>query len=1280
MISGDKSERRLSLTPFLLVSILLFSMAYPAINQSGYLDWIKPDPGEDDDSIDRNGTEPNNPEPAFVDSDGDGWSDEDEVRCGSNPQSQASKPLDYDRDDSCSSPLAPSINSTINVSIDDDFRILDPSWYPEVNLSIRDSDQDGWADIDEILCARMPGNRHLNHSNVPADIDSDGVCDFLDRDEDGDGHSDRFEKSCLSDWRNRLDIPLDRNSNGKCDGSELISWLKKHGIYPSPTNTEIQELSERGEEPPFSMNLFDYSLHSQSWWQEWEWRVLPTLHCSVIDSDNDRTCDRLDKDDDGDKWNDVEEYLCGTDWLNSTDFPDTDELSDGACNTIFEPLKTNFHQINESNFREFLPTEWENDAFDVFTSDNLRTFFSSDFGRYGYRPYIEYASNLSMYNWQQLNASRYWLISSNLPWEVHNLQPGVEETYLYHELDWPGSDISGVKQGDGGFIWQMEPNDSLSAIISAYESNLIEFFLPIEHAPSSEPFDHLGDISDFLPNDPEFLHKQWYFGGGSNLDVPTDLNLTGVWEEYSGENVNIGIIDRHGIEYTHPDLINRRHPNAELLDYNSCNATNIAKSGNNSHGTAVAGLALASGNNSINIAGAAFRANLISFRTFGTNCQGITSDDMMADVLARNGNSSIDVYISSTSARQYGPRPFTSSEFEIRSYHGRNGLGNLMVYSAGNNQSIGDNGNFNAYASSRFTIIVGAVHLDGRWTTYSEPGANLLLVTPSTGAGSRVVSLDNIGISGYNDGNDSAQPSNLSVAWFVGTSASAPMVGGIVGLMLEANPNLTWRDVHEILLTTTSIIDENSTSWSRNGVGRLVSHQYGYGLVDAGHAVYKALNWSGLPEESNMSAGQYGLSQTIPGNDQNWTEIVVEIDQTDVQPHKLAFFMESAEVHLDIEHQRRGDLEIRLVSPYGTESILSEVFDPTDSTTRALGSLNWTFTTVHNWGENALSQHVEEENIGKWVIKIRDNSSINLADGILRGYSLHLHGHEGTDSDGDGYSDYEENYCNSNASDSADYPINTDGLDWCDFIDDDDDNDGWSDDSELNCGTDSLDEFDIPIDNDGDGFCDSEDPDDDNDGWMDDVEQWCGTDSFSQYSVPSDLDQDGVCDSLDSDIDGDSFNNTYELYCLTNPYHSWDYPTDFDADGICDNLDQDDDNDSWNDTYEIDCLSDPYDNSSIPLDSDGGGLCDSLDNDDDNDLIPDWLDANPLNPGGIEDWLPPRPPVPGTPGVPPPWMDSDDDGVPDWRDPDYWYDEDNSDYPDGTDTSANPPPWVEAPR
>lgn len=78
---------------------------------------------------------------------------------------------------------------------------------------------------------------------------------------------------------------------------------------------------------------------------------------------------------------------------------------------------------------------------------------------------------------------------------------------------------------------------------------------------------------------------------------------------------------------------------------------------------------------------------------------------------------------------------------------------------------------------------------------------------------------------------------------FNGTSAATPIVSGVVALMLEANPNLGYRDVQEILALSARPIDAASPDWTTNrantwnGGGFRVSHDYGFGLVDATAAV-----------------------------------------------------------------------------------------------------------------------------------------------------------------------------------------------------------------------------------------------------------------------------------------------------------------------------------------------------------------------------------------------------------------------------------------------------------
>ena len=105
------------------------------------------------------------------------------------------------------------------------------------------------------------------------------------------------------------------------------------------------------------------------------------------------------------------------------------------------------------------------------------------------------------------------------------------------------------------------------------------------------------------------------------------------------------------------------------------------------------------------------------------------------------------------------------------------------------------------------------------------------------------------------------------------------------------------------------------------------------------------------------------------------------------------------------------------------------------------------------------------------------------------------------DTDGDGWSDSEEQQYGTDPNNPDNYPLDTDGDHIPDSVDADDDNDGYSDDMELSYATDTKNQNLFPIDTDKDGIPNNDSPDkkyigdedDDNDGLADSVEEELGS-------------------------------------------------------------------------------------------------------------------------------------------------------------------------------------------
>lgn len=468
-----------------------------------------------------------------------------------------------------------------------------------------------------------------------------------------------------------------------------------------------------------------------------------------------------------------------------------------------------------------------------------------------------------------------------------------------------------------------------------------------------------------IPNDPLFAN-QWHLlntgqGGGT---AGEDANVTGVWEAYLGTGVLIAIVD-DGLQRTHPDLA-ARYVAAASYDFNG-NDADPTPVGNDAHGTAAAGVAAGSGNNSLGISGAAPGASLAGLRLIAAAVNDAKEASALTFALA-----DVDIYSNSwgpsdTGQQLAGPGPLTLAALEQGVTNGRDGLGAIYVWAAGNGLQSDDNVNYDGYANSRYTIAVTAIDNTGRQSWYAEPGAPILVAAHSNGGTLGITTTDLVGTAGYNTASSGAGGDYTNT--FGGTSSATPLVSGVVALMLEANPQLTWRDVQHVLIDSARRNDPSDADWTQNGSGRWVNHKYGYGAVDAEAAVALAETWTTVTPEVAASSGTRFVSQAIPDNN------ATGISSTFTMSADLT--TEWVEVTFAATHPYRGDLEVVLTSPSGTQSVLAEPRGDSGD------NYNWTFTSARHWGESSA---------GNWTLTVRDRSAADV--GSWASWSLDVYGTE----------------------------------------------------------------------------------------------------------------------------------------------------------------------------------------------------------------------------------------------------------------------------------------------
>ncbi len=536
---------------------------------------------------------------------------------------------------------------------------------------------------------------------------------------------------------------------------------------------------------------------------------------------------------------------------------------------------------------------------------------------------------------------------------------------------------------------------------------------------------------------PALFPEQWYLTTDffNHVDVVpgVDINAPLAWQFGTGSvDIVVAVID-DGFDLGHPVFGSTRiHP--EKRDF--MGVDNEPTPGSDDyHGTPVASITVGSHENGV-LKGIAPGCMFLPIRIgFGPFASHIDILDVFEYVSERADVVNCSFGIPPSSFDKMSQH-FRNAITELTKTGGKRGKGLVMVFSAANDDAptFLDGANnvngvlftrrglfglttiaeiaagqsvFSGYPMTEGVIAVGAMSSLGRKAGYSCWGPHVTVCAPSNnmhyipafvepGSDSRrdlfitnyrglgQVAASNRPGHGHSFSpitDDPATPSieeNLFTRDFGGTSGAAPVVTGVVALMLSANSELTADQVRHILMATADrnldatldlIDDPNVQGFSGEFVGGR-SIFFGSGKVDAFRAVERA---KALVTGSQVFDRLIHANLSIPDNLPQGVTSHVEVDAVGR--------LTEISVSVDIIHTWRGDLIVTLVTPEGIPATLHSL------TGGASENLQSTYSNVDT---DSLRNLVIGRALvqGRWTLHVSDNLRRDI--GVLNSWRLSL--------------------------------------------------------------------------------------------------------------------------------------------------------------------------------------------------------------------------------------------------------------------------------------------------
>jgi subtilisin family serine protease/subtilisin-like proprotein convertase family protein len=507
-------------------------------------------------------------------------------------------------------------------------------------------------------------------------------------------------------------------------------------------------------------------------------------------------------------------------------------------------------------------------------------------------------------------------------------------------------------------------------------------------------------------------------GGTTGADINVDTVIAG---GNTGSDIVVAIVD-DGIEIAHEDL-SGNVVSGGSWNYADSSTDPTPVNSTDNHGTAVAGIVASVGWNQIGGRGVAPNAKLKGFNILADpdgdgvrQYSGIVNEANALGGGASSLFSDISIYNMSYGGPDTSLTPPSTSTIQGQLAEGvssgRGAKGAIYVASAGNDfykgaQSsgdysyCGDGGNrggmkvacYDAVFDHRkglpYVITVGALNADGVKSSYSTPGAvtwvsapggeygrnsnyasgypgePAIMTTDLSGCSSGTSRSGTVDYNSFNDGDfPVSENSNCDyLSTMNGTSSAAPMVSGVVALMLEANANLGWRDVKHILASTASQVDSSFSAdaistvdyvqWITNSAGYKFHPWYGFGAVDAQAAVNAAATHTNLSSSAFTSWNNANSESTAISDLSLFSRTISESTSGTVEWVRVALL---------IDHSSPNHLGFRLESPSGTVSTL---LPPVTALSTSLSSATWVYLPSNAFYGESMQ--------GEWKIYILDH-------------------------------------------------------------------------------------------------------------------------------------------------------------------------------------------------------------------------------------------------------------------------------------------------------------------